>query len=739
MPERSKAVKDVLAKFAKIRKKYTSPQVVTEFLFLLILGIIMALLSFAMDYTIEKCQKAHYWLFLELRDSAVLQYFTWVVFPLIFILFSIGFVHIVSPQAIGSGIPEMKTIMRGVVLHEYLTFRVLVAKMVGLTSAIGSRLPIGKEGPFVHIASIVATLMNKLVLPFSTASENEYSLHEMFGAACAVGVACNFAAPIGGVLFSIEVTATYFAVRNYWRGFFSAVCGAFAFRLLAVWNAKEETITALFKTNFRVEFPYDLQELIAFVAIGIFSGFAGALFVYVHRKIVEFFKRKPNIFKNMKMKYFIQPIAVSILMSTLTYPNGLGQLMAGELTPKEKLDTLFDNETWAKLGYIDESNVVVDSQEGWKHPTVNIFATLVIFIVTHFLMSALAITLPIPCGIFMPVFLIGAAFGRLVGEAMASLYPDGFHSGEKIYRIVPGGYAVVGAASLSGAVTHTISTSVIVFELTGQISHILPVMIAVLIANAIAQWLQPSIYDSIILIKNLPYIPYVGTNNKQLRDIYVEDIMIRDLKFVSYTSTRKDLENDIKNTNLKILPLVDSKESMILIGSVQVSNLQDLLNNPEAQGTSPSPNADGSSTYSCHKTSRCNLFPADKGHSAEAELQHVSSFDTIELDAENKSCFEQTDLLVNFGNCKINPSPFQLVERTSLYKAHILFSLLSVRRAYITSYGKLVGVVSLKELSTAIQGTLEHRHERIHSPVRNTKTQMQEHLLSQNEVTPLVD
>ena len=180
MPERSKAVKDVLAKFAKIRKKYTSPQVVTEFLFLLILGIIMALLSFAMDYTIEKCQKAHYWLFLELRDSAVLQYFTWVVFPLIFILFSIGFVHIVSPQAIGSGIPEMKTIMRGVVLHEYLTFRVLVAKMVGLTSAIGSRLPIGKEGPFVHIASIVATLMNKLVLPFSTACENEYSLHEMF-------------------------------------------------------------------------------------------------------------------------------------------------------------------------------------------------------------------------------------------------------------------------------------------------------------------------------------------------------------------------------------------------------------------------------------------------------------------------------------------------------------------------------------------------------------------------------
>ena len=59
---------------------------------------------------------------------------------------------------------------------------------------------------------------------------------------------------------------------------------------------------------------------------------------------------------------------------------------------------------------------------------------------------------------------------------------------------------MVGAAAFSGAVTHTISTSVIVFELTGQIAHIIPVMIAVLIANAAAQWLQPSIYDSIIQV-----------------------------------------------------------------------------------------------------------------------------------------------------------------------------------------------------------------------------------------------
>ena len=53
----------------------------------------------------------------------------------------------------------------------------------------------------------------------------------------------NFALFLG-VLFSIEVTATYFAVRNYWRGFFAAVCGALMFRLLAVFD-KEEGMTIL--------------------------------------------------------------------------------------------------------------------------------------------------------------------------------------------------------------------------------------------------------------------------------------------------------------------------------------------------------------------------------------------------------------------------------------------------------------------------------------------------------------
>ena len=45
----------------------------------------------------------------------------------------------------GSGIPELKTILRGVVLKEYLTFKAFVAKVVGLTAGLGSGMPVGKE------------------------------------------------------------------------------------------------------------------------------------------------------------------------------------------------------------------------------------------------------------------------------------------------------------------------------------------------------------------------------------------------------------------------------------------------------------------------------------------------------------------------------------------------------------------------------------------------------------------
>ncbi|XP_068440335.1 chloride channel protein 2-like isoform X2 [Clinocottus analis] len=815
--------KDLLSVCTVRCQKFLISRVGEDWIFLILLGLLMALVSWVVDFCIAICLQAQKWMYGGLDSNVFLQYLAWVTYPVVLITFSAGFTQILAPQAVGSGIPEMKTILRGVVLKEYLTFKTFVAKVIGLTCALGSGMPLGKEGPFVHIASLCAALLSKFMSLFGGIYENESRNIEMLAAACAVGVGCCFAAPIGGVLFSIEVTSTFFAVRNYWRGFFAATFSAFIFRVLAVWNRDEETITALFKTRFRLDFPFDLQELPAFAVIGIASGFGGALFVYLNRLIVQFIRKQKAINRFLMKKRLLYPALVTLLVSTLTFPPGFGQFMAGKLTQKESLVTLLDNRTWAKQGIAEEFDYISHSQ-AWKHPQVNVFVTLVIFIVMKFWMSALATTIPVPCGAFMPVFVIGAAFGRLVGESMAAWFPDGINTDGTIYPIVPGGYAVVGAAALSGAVTHTVSTAVIVFELTGQISHILPVMIAVILANAVAQSLQPSLYDSIIRIKKLPYLPELGWGHHEKYNIRVEDIMVRDVRYITLNCCYRDLHNVLLTGHLKTLALVESAESMILLGSIERAQLQALLSMQlgrpkrleyireraaeEKKRLSVVSNA--GSEDAGHRASQevrfqisteessfsptrpisqkplkpalkrpsvverpsetptipqdnsgialKNLFCAspeteglEKNNNVESpvspELRRPSKRVRIsvvdDVDVEDDMTIReiaeweerQLDEQVNFSNCKIDPAPFQLVERTSLHKTHTIFSLLGLDHAYVTSIGRLIGVVSLKELRKAIEGSVTVKGVKVRPPLasfRDSGTSS-----SENEATEL--
>ncbi|KAH3783886.1 hypothetical protein DPMN_161836 [Dreissena polymorpha] len=536
-----------------------------DWILLALLGIIMALLSFAMDYVIEKLQEAKMLLYEEFSFSVPLQYVGWVLYSLLLIMFATGFTHLMSPQAIGSGIPEMKTILRGVVLKEFLTFRTLVSKVVGLCCSLGSTLPLGKEGPFVHVASIVANLLGKLT-SFKAVYENESRRTEMLAAACAVGVACTFVAPIGGVLFSIEVTATYFAVRNYWRGFFGAVCGAVVFRLLAFGFKNTETLTAMFQTSLKTDFPFDPVELLAFSFVGIACGFIGALFILCHRKIVLFTRKHKQMSAFLQKNRFIYPGIITLVVVSCTFPPGLGQFFASMLTHKKALNELFSNITWTE----NQPNSLKDETVlgHWNHPSTNIYVTLVLFIINNFWMAAICNTLPIPAGVFVPVFTIGAAFGRLVGECMAAWFPNGVKTGDTIQKIIPGGYAVVGAAALSGSVTRTISTAVIVFEVTGQISHVLPAVIAVLLSNAVANFFQPSFFDSIINLKRLPYLPDIASAGSW--SVYVEDIMVSQVSCIYFVSTFKELKEMLETSKHRTYPLVDSPGMIVGFSAVLV-------------------------------------------------------------------------------------------------------------------------------------------------------------------------
>ncbi|RXM93415.1 Chloride channel protein 1 [Acipenser ruthenus] len=199
-------------------------------------------------------------------------------------------------------------------------------------------------------------------------------------------------------------------------------------------------------------------------------------------------------------------------------------------------------------------------------------------------------------------------------------------------------------------------------------------MVAVILANMVAQGLQPSLYDSIIQVKKLPYLPELGWGHFSKFNIFVEDIMVRDVKFISALSPYGELQTLLDSCSLKTIPLVEAKDTMILLGSVERSELEALIDyhlSPERR-------------LRCHHEGRQQMEAMPYNGQRSPPRGQGGSGATWES-------FTFVDEEVG--------------EEGAGEKTHTLFCLLGLSHAYVTSIGKLVGVVALKEIQKAIEGS----------------------------------
>lgn len=132
----------------------------------------------------------------------LLDYFFYVLMAVCFTGLAAWFVKRFARFAAGSGIPEVKTILGGFVIKSFATPITLLVKCVGLILAVSAGLNAGKEGPMVHVAVCCGEIFSRL---FPKYYKNEGKKREILSAAAAAGVSVAFGAPIGGVLFSLEV------------------------------------------------------------------------------------------------------------------------------------------------------------------------------------------------------------------------------------------------------------------------------------------------------------------------------------------------------------------------------------------------------------------------------------------------------------------------------------------------------------------------------------------------------
>ena len=90
-----------------------------------------------------------------------------------------------------------------------------------------------------------------------------------------------------------------------------------------------------------------------------------------------------------------------------------------------QIHDLFSNHSWTDNTTITDGHQA-QMLDHWTTPYTGVFTSLVIYIFATFWLSIFAATLPVPTGVLVPAFKIGAAFGRIVGEGMNVWFPEGF-------------------------------------------------------------------------------------------------------------------------------------------------------------------------------------------------------------------------------------------------------------------------------------------------------------------------
>ncbi len=205
------------------------------------------------------------------------DYYSWFIFCLWCLAFTLAatfMTQAVCPQAAGGGLPEMKTILGGVVKPVLLSRKMIVAKMLGLILSLTGGLSVGKEGPFVQISAAIADQLMRLSI-FQHIRRQDGRRLEIIACACASGVSATFGAAFGGVLFSIEFTASAYRVKNLPKAFLTSVIA-----MLAILGLGASDQLSLFDQDgtWHQHNP-KVFELLLFAAIGVLCGLLGAAFV----------------------------------------------------------------------------------------------------------------------------------------------------------------------------------------------------------------------------------------------------------------------------------------------------------------------------------------------------------------------------------------------------------------------------------------------------------------------------
>ncbi|WFD41595.1 glycerol ethanol, ferric requiring protein [Malassezia psittaci] len=497
---------------------------------------------------------------IEWTDWGFLEYLVWISMSAMFAAVCAFLVKRYAPYAAGSGISEIKCVLSGFIIDGFLGFWTLVIKSIGLPLAIASGLSVGKEGPAVHVACCIGNVLSRTI--YRTAP-SQAKIRELLTASSAAGVAVAFGSPIGGVLFALEEMTSHFPASTMWRTFLCALASTAA---LSFMNPFRTGKLVMFQVEYNRDWHY--FELAFYILIGIMGGLYGE-YVVRYNLQVQRFRRKRLAYRGIQEAVFLAAITAAI-----AYFNRFLRL---DMT--ESLEVLFRQCEGAR-----DSDVLCQSRSQWS-----IALSLLIATGVRFMLVILSYGCKVPAGIFIPSMAVGATFGRMVGifvKALQTAHPDwrlfsSCPAGEPC--VTPGTYAVMGAAgALAGVTRITVAVVVIMFELTGALTYILPIMLVVGISKLVADLHgKGGVSDRLIKFNGYPYLEQedhgCGSNVGALLTqkpsvLYADGLSVR------------DVEKLLARGAYKGFPVVQNAENVTLLGYAALDDLRTALRHAKSSG-----------------------------------------------------------------------------------------------------------------------------------------------------------
>ena len=368
-----------------------------------------------------------------------------ILVPVIGAIGVVWLVKTFAPEAKGHGVPEVLD----AVYYNEGRIRPSVALVKSLASAIsiGSGGAVGREGPIIQIGATIGSTFGQWI-PIPPRDRVI-----LMAAGAAAGIAATFNAPLGGILFAVELLLVSINSRSIFSLTLATTASTYVGRLLMGANPAFD-VPALQFPNFGME---PALGLISFIPFAILCGLVSTVFIRAIYWSEDLFESMPG---NYYSRHLLGMLGMGIMMFCL-------QQLTGHFYVEG-------------VGYAAIMDVLTNKL---TNP-----GFLLMLCGLKLIATCLTLGSGASGGVFSPALFMGATFGAAYGQILTAIFPD-------INISVPT-FAIAGMAALVGSSTGAVFTSVVMIaELTGNHNIVLLVILTVSLSYSVRRLISlPSIY-----------------------------------------------------------------------------------------------------------------------------------------------------------------------------------------------------------------------------------------------------